>query len=60
MGETFRDFLNHCATEYGKVIEANYYGNNFATIKVETRDNQILELSIKLEDKKETDDETSK
>ena len=53
MGEMFRDFLNDCANRYGKIIEANLYSSGWATIKVETQYNKILELTIRLEGKNE-------
>ena len=53
MGEIFRDLLNDCANRYGKIKEASLYSSGWATIKVETPDNKVLELTIRLEDKKE-------
>lgn len=50
MGDIFRHFLNDCANNYGKIIEANLYSSGFATIKVETEDNKVLELSVRLND----------
>ena len=52
MGDIFRHFLNECAINYGKIIEANLYSSGWATIKVETENKKVLELTIRLEDAK--------
>lgn len=52
MGEIFRHYLNDCANNYGKIIEANLYSSGWATIKVETKNKKVLELTIRLEDAK--------
>lgn len=53
MGDIFRHFLNDCANRYGEIIEANLYSSGFATIKVKTNNNKVLELTIKIEEAKE-------
>ena len=58
-GEIFRDLLNDCANRYGKIKESSLYSSGWATIRVETPDNKVLELTIRLEDKNEGETENA-